>query len=129
MPIHFNHTIVHSADREAEATWFTGLFGLPPAVDAGYFLVADIADQASIDFARADREVHGQHYAFLVSDADFDGIHGRIVERGLDHWADPAAERAGEINHHDGGRGVYFTSPSGHFFEIITRPYGGGDPV
>lgn len=129
MGIHFNHTIVYSADRQAEATWFTELFGLPPAADVGHFLVADIAGQASIDFALSDGDVHPQHYAFLVSEVDFDGIHVRIVDRGNDHWADPAATRPGEINHDDGGRGVYFTSPSGHFFEIITRPYGGGDPV
>jgi hypothetical protein len=31
------------------------------------------------------------------------------------------------INHNDGGRGVYFEDPDGHFLEIITRPYGGGE--
>lgn len=129
MPIHFNHTIVHSAERDAEATFFTELFGLPPAVDGGYFLEVSIADQASIDFAQADGDVAGQHYAFLVSEGDFDGIYGRIIERGLDHWADPARNEPGEINQHDDGRGVYFASPSGHFLEIITRPYGGGEPV
>ena len=34
-----------------------------------------------------------------------------------------------EINRHDGGRGVYFPDPSGHFLEIITRPYGSGAQV
>ena len=51
---------------------------------------------------------------------------GRVVERGLDHWADPGRRMAGQINHHDGGRGVYFEDPDGHLLEIITRPYGGG---
>lgn len=130
MPIHFNHTIVHATDRAAEATFFTEMFGLPPAFELGYFLAAHIADQASIDFVQHDSDhVPAQHYAFLVSEDDFDGIHARIVERGLDHWADPQMRRPGEINHHDGGRGVYFMSPSGHFLEAITRPYGGGDPV
>ena len=130
MPIHFNHTIVHAADREVEATFFTEMFGLPPAVEGGHFLVAHIADQASIDFAQNDGdEIAAQHYAFLVSEDDFTALYGRIVERGLDHWADPTARRPGEINHHDGGRGVYFISPSGHYLEAITRPYGGGEPV
>lgn len=130
MSVHFNHTIVHARDREEEATFFTEMFGLPPAVRAGPFLAAHIADQASIDFIQHDSDqVAQQHYAFLVSEDDFTAIHGRILERGLDHWADPAASRLGEINHHDGGRGVYFRSPSGHFLEAITRPYGGGDPV
>jgi hypothetical protein len=50
----------------------------------------------------------------------------RIRGRGLDHWADPARRRPQEINHNDGGRGVYFPDPDGHFLEVITRPYGSG---
>src|SRR5205807_11924 len=73
-----------------------------------------------------DYEVEKQHYAFLVSEKEFDEIFGRIKKRGLDYWADPRKSQKGEINHHDGGRGVYFEDPSGHFLEIITRPYGGG---
>jgi len=65
------------------------------------------------------------HFAFLISEDEFDEIYGRIVERGVAHWADPAASRPGEINHNDGGRGVYFAGPDGHFLEVITRPYGG----
>jgi len=61
-----------------------------------------------------------------ISEADFDAVLGRIRERGLDHWADPARHRPGEINHNDGGRGVYFPDPDGHGLEVITRPYGGG---
>jgi extradiol dioxygenase family protein len=64
------------------------------------------------------------HYAFLVTEPEFDEIFGRIEARGLDFYADPHGHQKGEINHHDGGRGVYFEDPSGHFLEIITRPYG-----
>jgi hypothetical protein len=53
------------------------------------------------------------------------GIH----ERKLDHWADPTLSQAGEINHNDGGRGVYRNEPDGHLLEVITRPYGSGDEV
>ena len=54
------------------------------------------------------------------------GIYGLIVEWGLDHWADPRQTLPGTINTNDGGRGVYFLDPSGHYLEIITRPYGSG---
>src|SRR5437667_375162 len=67
-----------------------------------------------------------QHYAFLVSEKEFDQIFGRIKERGLDYWADPGRKEKGRINRHFGGRGVYFLDPSGHLLEIITRPYGNG---
>ena len=67
-----------------------------------------------------------QHYAFLLSEEEFDEVFARIRQRRLDYWADPARERTGEINRNDGGRGVYFDDPDGHFLEIITRPYGSG---
>ena len=34
------------------------------------------------------------------------------------------AHGPGEINHEDGGRGLYWEGPDGHWLEIITRPYG-----
>jgi hypothetical protein len=69
--------------------------------------------------------VQAQHYAFLISEAEFDVIFGRIRDLGLAYWADPMHRREGEINHDDGGRGVYFSDPDGHQLEILTRPYGG----
>ncbi|RWE87608.1 VOC family protein [Mesorhizobium sp.] len=71
-------------------------------------------------------EIRPQHYAFLVSETEFDEIFGRIRERDLPYWADPGRTQPGEINHHDGGRGVYFEDPNGHLLEIITRQYGSG---
>jgi hypothetical protein len=61
-----------------------------------------------------------------LSEDEFSDIYGRIQARGLQHWADPGGTRPGEINRNDGGRGVYFCDPGGHYLEIITRPYGSG---
>ncbi|MGV0801771.1 VOC family protein, partial [Mycolicibacterium elephantis] len=72
------------------------------------------------------QEICPQHYAFLVSEDEFTEIYGRIQQRGMEHWADPRQTRPGEINRNDGGRGVYFLDPSGHYLEILTRPYGSG---
>jgi extradiol dioxygenase family protein len=125
--IQFNHTIVDAVDREEEATFFTEVMGLAPAHPFGHFLVADLAHDASLDFVQGEPgDVLARHYAFLVSEDEFTEIHDRIVERDVDHWADPSRRRPGEINHNDGGRGVYFAGPSGHLYEIITRPYGSG---
>jgi hypothetical protein len=71
-------------------------------------------------------EIQAQHYAFLVGEDDFDAIWGRIREQGRQFWADPFRRRPGEINHGDGGRGLYWDGPDGHWLEIITRPYGSG---
>ena len=125
MPVHLNHTIVRVKDKQESATFLTEILGLPAPTSYGPFAVVQVANDVSLDFADDHGEVNPQHYAFLVDDAEFDEILGRIKERGLDHWADPGRSRPGEINTNDGGRGVYWEDPSGHFLEIITRPYGG----
>lgn len=128
MTVELNHTIVAARDAEAAARWFAELFGLDAPMQFGPFWQVDTANRVSLDFASVgdDRDIVPQHYAFLISEEEFDQIYGRIVERGMEHWADPRASRPGEINHHDGGRGVYFQNADGHFLEIITRPYGSG---
>ena len=128
MAITFNHTIVAAKDRRASADYFTELFGLPAAAEFGPFLAVALDHGVSLDFAQSppDADIHPQHYAFLVSEAEFDAIYGRIRERGQAHWADPHGNHPDEINRHDGGRGVYFQDPAGHYLEIITRPYGSG---
>jgi catechol 2,3-dioxygenase-like lactoylglutathione lyase family enzyme len=126
VPIKLNHTIVNVRDKRASAAFFTELFGLPKARPFGsYFLTVPLANDVTLDFCDADYEVEKQHYAFLVSEQEFDAIFGRIKQRGLDYWADPGKREKGNINRHDGGRGVYFEEPGGHFLEIITVPYGG----
>ena len=125
MTVKLNHTIVNVRDKRASADFFTELFGLAKAKPFGsYFLTVQLANEITLDFCDADYEVEKQHYAFLVSDKEFDAIFGRIKEAGVPYFADPGHHRAGQINHNDGGRGVYFPDPSGHNLEIITRPYG-----
>jgi catechol 2,3-dioxygenase-like lactoylglutathione lyase family enzyme len=126
MPIALNHTIVWCRDRRRSAAFLTDLFGLPGATAWGPFRIVDLANGVSLDYHETDDEIAPQHYAFLVSDAEFDAIFGRILGRGLDHWADPMQHEPQAINHYDGGRGVYFQDPDGHLLEIITRPYGSG---
>ena len=70
-----------------------------------------------------------QHYAFLLSEEEFDVAFGKIRSAGVAYFADPHGRLPGEINHNDGGRGVYFTDPAGHGMEIITRPYGYQEPA
>jgi catechol 2,3-dioxygenase-like lactoylglutathione lyase family enzyme len=128
MTIKLNHTIVHSKDKQASAKFFTELFGLPAPKPFFGFLDVELGNDVTLAFLDADgMEVQMQHYAFLVSDAEFDQIFGRIKQRKMKYWADPGQHQQGEINHHFGGRGVYFEDPSGHLLEIITKPY--GDPA
>lgn len=123
MSIKLNHTIVNVRDARKSADFLTGLFGLPPAKRFAHFLSVQVANDVTLDFCDADYAPEPQHYAFLVSEQEFDEIFARIRSSGIDYWADPARRQKGEINRHFGGRGVYFEEPGGHFLEIITRPY------
>lgn len=125
MTVSFNHAVVAARDRRESATFFTELFGLPEATHWGPFAIVTLADGVFIQFAEPNvAEIQMQHYAFLVDDATFDAINARLLDRGIEHWADPRLTRPDEINTNHGGRGVYFMDPAGHGLEIITRPYG-----
>jgi len=126
MSAQLNHTIVWCRDQAASSRFLAEMLGRPPPAKFGHFDVVDLDNGVSMDFAARDGEVAMQHYAFLIDEADFDAVLGRIEARKLDYWADPARRHAGEINHNDGGRGVYFPDPDGHLLEVITRPYGSG---
>jgi catechol 2,3-dioxygenase-like lactoylglutathione lyase family enzyme len=130
MAIQLNHTIVHSRDARAAADFLSSLLGLPAPVPFGPFLDVQVGNEVTLAFLDAEgMEIQMQHYAFLVSEQEFDQIFGRLQERRLTYWADPGQKQAGQINRHFGGRGVYFQDPSGHLLEIITRPYGKFDEV
>ena len=126
MPAKLNHTIVHSRDKRASAVFLSEILGLPGPVPFGPFMGVQSGNEVTLDFMNADGAITAQHYAFLISEAEFDEIFARIRKRELPYWADPAQQQQGEINTRDGGRGVYFEDPSGHLLEILTRPYGTG---
>ncbi len=122
-----NHLIVWASDRHAAATFFSDVVGLGEPTEYGHFTQVETGNGVTIDFADSDREPAGMHLAFVVTERQFDEIFGRIVERGIPHWADPGRGEPDQINHHDGGRGVYFSDPHTSVgWEIITRPYGSG---
>jgi catechol 2,3-dioxygenase-like lactoylglutathione lyase family enzyme len=126
MAVQLNHTIVSARDRHGSATFLAEILGLDPPTPFGPFLVVAVDNDVTLDFIEDPGPIHPQHYAFLVGEDEFDEIFGRIRARGLAYWADPFHRQPGEINTHDGGRGVYWEDPNGHNLEIITRPYGSG---
>jgi len=126
MAIELNHTIIWCSDQSKSSKFLAEMLGRPAPTRFGRFDVVALDNGVSLDFATVEEPVRPQHYAFLITEDDFDSVFGRIKARSLDYWADPRAMRPGEINHNDGGRGVYFRDPDGHFLEVITRPYGSG---
>jgi len=129
MTVRLDHTIVWCRDKQESARYLSEILGLGEPEAWGPFLVVELANRVSMDYydhPDAGAGIAAQHYAFLVTEDEFDTIFGRIRSRGQEFWADPARRDAGEINRNDGGRGVYFCDPDGHLLEIITRPYGSG---
>jgi catechol 2,3-dioxygenase-like lactoylglutathione lyase family enzyme len=126
MAAELNHTIVWCSDQGASAKFLAEILGRQAPTRFGHFDVVQLDNGVSLDFANAEGPIRPQHYAFLIGEADFDAVFGRIKDRDLDYWADPRGSRPDEINHNDGGRGMYFRDPNGHSLEVITRPYGSG---
>jgi catechol 2,3-dioxygenase-like lactoylglutathione lyase family enzyme len=128
MSARLNHTIVWCRDKEKSARFLTEVLGLPPPRRFMHFLVVDLANDVSVDYyEEKDEAIALQHLAFLVGEGEFDAALARVRERATEIWADPGKQQPGRINHHFGGRGVYFEDPDGHLLEIITKPY--GDPA
>ncbi|MEE1740438.1 VOC family protein [Streptomyces sp. BE147] len=126
MSVELNHTIVHCRNNRESAEFLAHLLDLETGPEWGPFIPVDLANGVTLDFATIPEEsITTQHYAFLISEAEFDTAFARIKEQGLTYYGDPHQKLLGEINHNDGGRGVYFFDPSGHALELITRPYGG----
>ncbi len=125
MAVTLNHTIVHARDPEATAKFLTSILGLSAHRKLAHFTVVDVG-VTSLDLLPTTEPIASLHFAFLVSEAEFDEIFGRIKAAGMSYWADPFHREPGRINHWDDGRGVYFNDPNGHLLEILTRPYGSG---
>ncbi|PJD94771.1 MAG: bleomycin resistance protein [Legionella sp.] len=124
MGIKLNHTIIQAKNAEESAKFLAEILGLASPISFGPFIVVKTENEVSLDFRTTTDEIKPRHFAFIVSEAEFDEIFNRITKKQLMYWADPGRTKPQQINHNDGGRGCYFLDPNGHFLEIITRPYG-----
>jgi catechol 2,3-dioxygenase-like lactoylglutathione lyase family enzyme len=112
---------VHSHDRDAAAKFLADILGLRAPRPFGPLMGVEVDNEVTLDFIDAAGEVSVQHYAFLISESEFDAIFTRIRERRLAYWSDPGRTRPNEINTFGGGRRIYFQDPSGHLLEIMTQ--------
>jgi catechol 2,3-dioxygenase-like lactoylglutathione lyase family enzyme len=120
MTIRLDHTIVPSKDKAASARFFAEIFGLT-AEPVGHFAPVRINESLTFDFAD-EPDPQGGHYAFHLSDAEFDAIFARVKARGLAYGSGPFSHTDGRINTRRGGRGFYFEDPNGHLLEVMTVP-------
>jgi catechol 2,3-dioxygenase-like lactoylglutathione lyase family enzyme len=131
-----DHTIVPAKDKLASASFFAEIFGL--TVEPGYFAQVRVNDSLTLDFADEPEPWGGpgfdprvgrsSHYAFHVSDSEFDAIFERVKKKGLPYGSGPHDHANGRINTRRGGRGFYFEDPYGHLLEVMTVPETGSEP-
>ncbi|AXK39128.1 VOC family protein [Crenobacter cavernae] len=125
MTIELNHTIVPARDKVASARFFARILGLSFDEEAvGYFAPVRVNDALTLDFGdwsdRDDGPLPVLHYAFKVSEQEFDAIFVRIEAEGIRYGSEPYSREDMKINHRAGGRGVYFCDPDGHVLELLT---------
>jgi catechol 2,3-dioxygenase-like lactoylglutathione lyase family enzyme len=120
MSIVLNHMIVPASDKNTSAAFFAELFGLRVSRAAGPFVPVQVNAELTLDFD--DRHgVAAGHYAFLVDDGTFDAVLERLPRRpGIDYGSGPEHGWDRQINHLNGGRGVYVRDPDGHSYELFT---------
>ena len=119
MTIVLNHTIVPARDKQEAARWFANIFGLSFDGAKGHFAPVKVNDALTFLFDEHSSFEAG-HYAFHVSDAEFDAIFGRVKEHDMPFGGAPGRFEDGKLNDWNGGRGVYFKSPDGHVLELMT---------
>lgn len=121
MAIKLNHTIVPARDKEASAEFFADIFGLKYDGPLSHFAPVRVNDDLTLDFDNADG-FESHHYAFHVSNEEFDAIFKRIQASGIAWGSGPSSLKNRQLNSRKGGRGVYFCDPNGHVLELLTVP-------
>ncbi|MFI0226416.1 VOC family protein [Streptomyces lydicus] len=127
MTVELNHTIVPARDPQASAQFLADILGLSVDPPLAHFTPVRLANQVSLDYDQLD-DFEPHHYAFMVSEEEFDAAFARIQDGGITHYADPACQEHGQIyrsERTEGRRGTYFRDPDGHLMEILT-PGGAG---
>lgn len=95
MSIELNHTIVHARDPLASAIFLAEMLGRPAPVRFGPFWDVELDKHVTLAYILADEHLTIEHYAFLVSEEEFDRIFERIQARGAAVLGGPGAPAAG----------------------------------
>jgi catechol 2,3-dioxygenase-like lactoylglutathione lyase family enzyme len=121
MTVTLNHTIVPAREKRAAAQFFARIFGLNPDPKTGHFAPVRINDTLTLLFDDQNK-FESHHYAFHVTNREFDAILARIKKAKITFGSTPWSLDDGKLNDWNGGRGVYFHDPNGHVLELMTVP-------
>ena len=127
MPAVLDHLIIPARDRRAAAERLAAILGVPWAAQAavGPFSAVYVSDDLTVDFddTPPGTPVPLHHYAFRVSEAEFDALLGRLQALGLAWRSSPLGPDDHQVNTSAGGRIVYWREPDGHAWEALTQSY------
>lgn len=121
--VELNHTIVPSRDKRGSSAFLARILGLAAPVSFAHFMAVELANGVTLDYDDREEFV-SEHYAFLISEGEFDDVLSRLRAEAVTFYADPGHRRPGEVRR-DRGRGLYFSDPDGHNMEVLTVPYTG----
>ena len=65
-------------------------------------------------------KLESHHYAFHVTDEEFDGIFTRVKAKGLAYGSGPTTDTDGQVGDRRGGKALYFREINGHPLEVMT---------
>ena len=122
MAITLNHTIVPCFNHIESAKFYCRLFGFEYIGEFSRFIVIRVNDTLCLDFDSRDK-FESNHYAFKVSEDEFDEIFQRLQNENIAYGSGPSESDNMKINHNYGGRGVYFRDQNRHLLEMLTADY------
>ena len=121
MPVVMDHHNIPARDKDESADFFARIMGVARVQGRGRLAHVQLHDGVFLSFeTRA--EVPRLHYAFRVTEPEFDEIVARLQAEKLPYGS-MGANYDRQIKTDRPGRGVYFPDPSGHSIEVITRSY------
>ena len=120
MAIALDHTIVPARDKAAAAQFFADIMGLQVKPGQGHFTQVQVNEALTFDFADDEEVLESHHYAFHISDQEFDAILDRVQAHSLRYGSGPRDSENGQLNTRRNGRGFYFRNPDGHLLEVMT---------
>lgn len=119
-----DHLLVPAKDKRASAKQLAELLGVPwSETGVGPFCPVFVNDGLTLDFDEWREPVPHIHFAFRVTEAEFDAILSRIKAANIPYRSTVHGPVDHKVDTLHGGRIVYWNEPDGHQWEILTVSY------
>lgn len=118
--IRIDHVGIPARLRTDAASCLARILGLDPEVaDDGRFATVRVNSRFTLDFFDAPR-IEPMHIAFAADDLAFDRILAQLQAAGIAYGSEPHDPANGRVEHPLADRGLYFRTPDGHLFEVMS---------